>query len=135
MQRFIAPALLAVSLLAAPVAAHASEDENAELIAKGEKVFKKCKACHQVGEGAKNVVGPVLNGVIGRTAGTAADYKYSKAMIAAGEGGMVWNEDNLKGYLENPKKFIAKNKMSFVGLRKEKDRDAVIAYLEQFSAQ
>ncbi|MGB0921733.1 MAG: c-type cytochrome [Alphaproteobacteria bacterium] len=114
-----------------PVIAQADD----ALLKKGEKVFKKCKACHQVGEKAKNTVGPVLNGVAGRKAGAVEGYKYSKAMIAAGEGGLVWDDANLDGYLAQPKKFIPKNKMSFVGLKKEKDRAAVIAYLKQFEAQ
>ncbi len=101
--------------------------------AKGEKVFRKCKACHAVGEGAKNKVGPQLNGVIGRAAGTGEDFKYSKAMIAKGEDGLVWEEETLTEYLRKPKDYIPKNKMAFAGLKKDDDLADVIAYLKQFS--
>ncbi len=109
--------------------------------AKGEKVFKKCAACHTVGETAKNKVGPVLNDVFGRPAGTFADYKYGKSIIAAGEAGLVWNEEELFIYLQDPRKYLraklddkkAKSKMTFK-LKKEQDRLDVIAYLKTFSA-
>ncbi|MGE0231302.1 MAG: cytochrome c family protein [Flavobacteriaceae bacterium] len=102
--------------------------------AKGEEVFKKCRACHEVGEGAKAKVGPVLNGVIGRTAGTSEGFtQYSEAMKEAGAGGLVWNEETLSQYLANPKQFVSKNKMAFAGLKKDDDIADVIAYLKQFS--
>jgi cytochrome c len=101
----------------------------------GENVYKKCKICHQIGEGAKNTVGPEQNGVIGRKAGTAEGFNYSPAMKEAGEKGLVWTEDNLHKYLENPKEFVPKNKMAFVGLKEQKDRDDVIAYLKKFPAK
>ena len=101
---------------------------------KGKKVFKKCKACHQVGEKAKNKVGPILNDIIGREIATVEGFKYSKAFKAKKEeGGFVWDEANLHGYLTKPKKFIPKNKMAFAGLKKEKDRNNVIEYLKTFS--
>ncbi|MDV7142937.1 c-type cytochrome [Tropicimonas sp. TH_r6] len=115
---------------AAEEAAPAEEAVDPELVAAGEKVFKKCKACHQVGEGAKNKVGPILNGVIGRSAGTGADFKYSKVMVEAGSGGMVWDEETLAAYLEAPKKFLKGNKMAFAGLKKEADTAAIIAFLK-----
>ncbi|MCA8880831.1 MAG: c-type cytochrome [Rhodobacteraceae bacterium] len=99
-------------------------------IAAGEKVFKKCAACHKVGEGAKNSVGPVLNGIVGRTAGTVDGYKYSKAMAEAGAGGLVWTDETLDAYLEAPKASVPKTKMSFTGLKSPEDRADVIAYLE-----
>ena len=107
---------------------------------KGEKVFKKCASCHMVGEGAKNKVGPVLNDLIGRTAGTAEDYKFGKSIIAAGEAGLVWTEEEVFKYLEDPRKYLraklddkkAKSKMSFK-LKKEQDRKDVIAYISTFS--
>ena len=98
--------------------------------AKGEKVFKKCKACHAVGEGAKNKVGPQLNGIVGATAGMVDGFKYSDVMLAAGADGLVWDEANLSGYLTKPKDFMPGNKMSFAGLRKEADVANVIAYLQ-----
>ncbi|MBO0345824.1 c-type cytochrome [Roseibium limicola] len=100
--------------------------------AKGEKVFRKCAACHAVGEGAKNKVGPQLNGLIDRPAATVEGYKYSKAMKAKGEEGLVWSEDNLHAYLTKPKDFVPKTKMAFAGLRKEADIDNIIAYLKQY---
>ncbi len=100
-----------------------------ELIAAGEKVFKRCAACHKVGEGAKNGVGPLLNGIVGRAAASVEGYKYSGAMIAMGEGGLVWDDAALHTYLENPRGFVKGTKMTFAGLKKLEDRDAVIAYL------
>ncbi len=99
----------------------------------GETVFKKCASCHAVGEGAKNKVGPVLNGVFGRTAGTAPDFKYSKAMIDAGAGGLVWTPETLHEFLIKPRDFVKGTKMSFPGLPKPEDEDNVIAYLMTFS--
>ncbi len=102
--------------------------------ANGEKIFAKCKACHQVGDGAKNGVGPTLNGVIGRKAGTGEGFKYSAAMIAAGaEQNIVWTVENIDKYLENPRDFIKNNKMAFVGLKKPEERADVIEYLKKFS--
>ena len=93
--------------------------------AKGEKVFAKCKICHSV-EG-KNKIGPYLNGVVGRKAGTAEGYNYSDAMKNSG---IVWDEANLDKYLANPKGFVPHNKMAFIGLTKDQDREDVIAYLK-----
>jgi cytochrome c len=100
--------------------------------AKGEKVYGKCKACHQVGADAKNRVGPELNGIVGRAAGAAEGFKYSDALMAKAGEGLVWTEENLATYLEKPKDFIPGTKMSFAGLRKEEDRADVIAYLKTF---
>ena len=107
---------------------------DAELVKAGEKVFKKCKACHQVGEKAKNKVGPVLNDIVGREIATVEGFKYSRAFKAKqAEGGFVWDDANITGYLTKPKKFIPKNKMAFAGLKKEKDLKAVIEYLKSYS--
>jgi cytochrome c len=97
--------------------------------AAGEKVFLKCKACHQVGEGAKDAVGPVLNGVVGRKAGTYPDYSYSDANKNSG---ITWDEATLKDYLKNPRAKVPGTKMIFAGLSKDEDIDNVIAYLKQF---
>jgi cytochrome c len=113
-----------VAVLAAP--AFAQDD----LVEDGEKVFRRCAACHQVGEGAESKVGPPLEGVIGRTAGTFEGFKYSDAMVEAGAGGLVWNDETLHEYLENPKVMVKGTKMAFAGLKKPEDRDAVIAYIE-----
>ncbi|AQS48857.1 MULTISPECIES: c-type cytochrome [Thioclava] len=100
------------------------------LVEAGEKVFKKCKACHQVGEDAKNRVGPVLNNLIGRQAGTADGFKYSSAMKQHGEDGLIWTEQTVEEYLADPKGYIPKNRMSFAGLKDPEDVKAVLAYIE-----
>lgn len=128
-----APAAEAAPAEAAPAAAPATPAADPALIEAGQKVFKQCAACHKVGEGAKNAVGPVLNGVAGRTAGTFEGFKYSPAMAEAGAGGLVWTDENLAAYLHNPKGFVAKNKMSFAGLKKDADIAAVIAYLHSLA--
>lgn len=115
---------------------------------KGKKVFKKCKACHMVGEKAKKRVGPPLNDLFGRKAGALDGFKYSKVMVGLGEAGLVWNEETLSEYLESPKKWLkakapelglkcedlsgCKGKMLFSGLRKKKDRANIVVYLKQF---
>lgn len=105
------------------------------LVAAGEKVFRKCKACHQVGEGAKNRSGPQLNGIVGRPFGAVEGFRYSDAMKAAAEGGAVWTEETLAAFLENPKKYLKGTKMSFAGLKSAEDIAAVTAYLEANSVQ
>ena len=121
-------------VIAAPLAGLVSELRAVpgERVEAGATVFKKCAACHKVGEGAKNGTGPMLNGIVGRAAGTVEGYRYSKPMQDAGAGGMVWDAANLRSYLADPKGFIPKNKMSFAGLKKDEDLDAVIAYLATF---
>ncbi|MDN5925539.1 MAG: c-type cytochrome [Hyphomicrobiales bacterium] len=101
--------------------------------AAGEQVFKRCKACHAVGDGAKHRVGPELNELIGRTAGTAEGYRYSSAMEKAGAGGLAWNAETLAKFLDDPKGMVKGTKMSFAGLKKPADIDNVIAYVATFS--
>ncbi len=101
-------------------------------VAKGEKVFKKCAACHAVGDGAKNKIGPQLNGIVGRPAATVADFKYSDAMKAKAAEGLVWTDEVLHEYLKKPADMVKGTTMSFPGLRKDDERDDVIAYLAQF---
>lgn len=119
-----------VGALALAFAAAGAGAQDADQIAAGEKVFRKCAACHQVGEGAKNNLGPELADVIGRTAGTVPDFEYSEAMVAYGDAGAVWNDDTLHAYLENPKAVVKGTKMMFAGLKKPEERDAVIAYID-----
>jgi len=97
----------------------------------GEKVFAKCRPCHMIGEGARNSVGPNLNGIVGRHSGSVADYSYSDANK---ESGIVWDVANLKEYLKNPKAKVPGTKMIFAGLAKDEDIDNLIAYLSQFDA-
>ena len=119
MRRFVIAAL--VVMMSAPMAAQAGDIEA------GLKVFKKCKACHVVDK-EKNKTGPHLVGIIGRPAASVESFKkYSKAMK---ESGIVWDAASLDGYLENPKKYLKGGKMAFAGLRKQKDRDNIIAYFE-----
>ena len=106
---------------------------NEELVEAGSKVFKKCKACHKVGEGAKNGTGPHLNGVFGSVAGANEKFKYSKDLKKQAEAGLTWDEETLRLFLKKPKDLIKKTKMSFPGLKKDKDLDAVIEYLKSVS--
>ena len=96
----------------------------------GEKVFKKCAACHSIVKGGKNNIGPALYNVVGRKVGAISDYKYSKALSNYGK---EWTIEELNGYLIKPAKWIKGTKMAFAGLRKEKDRASVIKYLNQNS--
>ena len=96
----------------------------------GEKVFKKCAACHSIVKGGKNNIGPALYNVVGRQVGSISDYKYSKALSGYGK---EWTFEELNGYLIKPAKWIKGTKMAFAGLRKEKDRASVIKYLNQSS--
>jgi|TARA_B100000614_G_scaffold124514_1_gene111448 cytochrome c len=96
----------------------------------GEKVFKKCAACHSIVKGGKNNIGPALYNVVNRQVGAVDDYKYSKALS---EYGKNWTFEELNGYLIRPAKWIKGTKMAFAGLRKEKDRASVILYLNQNS--
>ena len=99
-------------------------------LASGEKVFKKCAACHSIVKGGKNNIGPALYNVVNRKIGSVSDYKYSKALS---EYGKEWTFEELNGYLIKPAKWIKGTKMAFAGLRKEKDRASVILYLNQNS--
>lgn len=121
-KKLILAALASAVLFAVP--AHAEGDAAA-----GEKVFAKCKACHENEKGV-NKVGPTLKGVVGRKAASVPDYKYSEAMLAKGAEGVVWDEATLAKYLPDPKAFVPKTKMAFAGLKKPEDVANVIAYLK-----
>ena len=99
-------------------------------VSHGEKVFKKCAACHLINKGGENKIGPALYGVIGRKVASKQDYKYSKAMAAYDKN---WTFEEMNGYLKKPQSYIKGTKMAFAGLRKEKDRASVILYLNQNS--
>ncbi len=114
--------LIAAAAILATVPAHAAGDA-----AKGAKVFNKCKACHNADKPA-NKIGPSLQGVFGRTAGTAEGYKYSDAMKASG---IVWSPETLGEYLKDPKAMVPGTKMTFVGLKKDDDIEDLLAYLQE----
>ena len=99
-------------------------------VATGEKVFKKCAACHSIAKGGKNKIGPALYNVVGRKVGGVSDYKYSKALV---EYDKSWTIEELNGFLLKPAKWIKGTKMAYAGLRKEKDRASVIKYLNENS--
>jgi cytochrome c len=99
----------------------------------GAEVFKKCRACHDIGPTAKNKVGPLLTGILGRQAGSIEGFNYSDANRTAGAKGLVWTEDVMLKYLENPLSYMPGTKMAFAGLKDERDRLDVIAYLKTFA--
>lgn len=106
-------------------------DGEAALIAAGEKAFKKCQACHKIGDGAKNGTGPHLNALFGRTIGGMDGYKYSNVFQSAAEEGRVWDEESLAAFLAKPKDYFKGTKMSFAGLKREEDIEAVIAFIRE----
>ena len=118
--------ILAAIVLAAAAGSAAAQDAD-----KGEHVFAKCKPCHQIGDGAVNMLGPELNGIDGRKAGTVADYPYSDANK---DSGIVWNEKTFKQYIKNPKAMVPGTKMFFIGISKQQDIDDLWAYVSQFNA-
>jgi cytochrome c len=120
--RFYLPALIATLALSAAAA-------QAQDLAAGEQSFRKCLPCHAVGDGAANKVGPELNGLDGRKAGTAPDYSYSDANKNSG---MVWNEATFKEYIVNPMGKIPGTKMAFPGIKNETEVGNLWAYLKQF---
>ena len=95
-------------------------------VVSGEKIFKKCAACHSINKGGKNKIGPALYNVVGRTVGSVDDYKYSKTLASYGK---EWTFEELNGFLQKPSSYLKGTKMSYAGLRKEKDRASIIKYL------
>lgn len=122
---------VAVSLLSFVTSANAAEGNAGE----GEEVFKKCRACHEIGPEAKNKLGPILNGIVGRKAGTIEGFNYSPANKKAGDEGWTWDESKLNKYLENPRESMPGNRMAFAGLADEQERLDIIAYLKTFSGK
>ena len=113
------------------IAALSSSAALAQNVANGEEVFEQCRTCHQVGEKAKNAMGPVLNGLFGRSAGTVKGYDYSPANKNSG---ITWEEATFREYIKDPKAKIPGTKMIYPGLKDEKRIDDLIAYLKQFDA-
>jgi cytochrome c len=122
---FAAASIVAISLAAAA----ATTGARAQDVAAGEQSFKKCLACHSVGEGAKNKVGPELNGLDGRHSGSVAGYSYSKANK---DSGIVWGKETFLEYIKDPKAKIPGTKMIFPGIKNEKEAGDLWAYLAQF---
>jgi len=118
---------LAMTVLVTSIAA--SQAAYAQDVAAGEQSFKKCLPCHSIGPGAKNKVGPELNGLDGRHSGSAPDYSYSPANKNSG---IVWNDQTFKEYIIDPRAKIPGTKMIFAGIKNEKERDELWAYLKQF---
>ncbi len=119
--------LVFVAILAVAGAGQASAQDAAA----GEKVFTVCKACHQIGESAKNGVGPMLNGIIGRKAGSVADYSYSAANK---DSGITWDEATFREYIKDPKAKVPGTKMIYAGLKDEQKTIDLVAFLKQFDA-
>jgi cytochrome c len=120
---------LAIAMLA-PVCASAQDTTGDP--AAGETVFRKCMACHRVGPDARNAAGPELNGIVGRQAGSLADFNYSPAMK---DSGITWDAESLSSFLEAPRQFVQGTRMAFAGLPDAQERANVIAYLSQFDAE
>lgn len=116
-------AALGVLICAAPLAA--------KDLVNGEDVFKRCRACHQVGDAAKSGQGPHLNGLFGRKAGTVEGYTYSEANKSSG---ISWDEANFATYIQNPRAAMPGNKMAFAGLKDDDEISDLIAFLKQFDA-
>ena len=119
----------AIVALAALAAAMTLNSAQAQDPAAGERSFAKCKICHRIGEGAKSLVGPELNGLDGRKAGSVPDFNYSDANKSSG---IVWNETTFKDYIKDPRAKIPKTKMVFPGIKDKKEQNDLWAYLKQF---
>lgn len=131
--RGLGGAILAWAVLSSM--AHAEEEAiSIGDAAQGAEVFQQCASCHEVGQGARHKVGPHLNGIFDRKVAQFEDFKYSRGIERARRDGMVWDLEHLDAYLENPKALVSGTRMAFRGLKNQKDRNDVLAYLRQFSA-
>lgn len=118
--------MLATFIFMITIGAPALADGDVE---KGEKIYMKCKTCHDIEKGI-NKVGPTLKGLVGRKGAAVADYKYSEAMLAKAAEGLIWDEATLAAYLPDPKAYVPKTKMVFAGLKKAEEVEHLIAYLK-----
>jgi cytochrome c len=125
--KFILAAGFALAM-SAPVAAQEFGDAEA-----GAEAFKDCKSCHQVGQGAKNRVGPHLNGIFGRSAGSIEGFRYSRGLEREGNDGLIWDIETLNAYIENPKALVSKTRMNYKGMKDPEERADLLAYLRLFS--
>ena len=121
--------MLRTAIVATSLVVASSTLARAQDAAAGEKAFAVCRACHQIGPNAKAAVGPVLNGIVGRKAGTYPGYSYS---VANKDSGIIWTPEELDKYLASPQTVVPHTKMIFPGLKDDQKRKDVIAYLEQF---
>ena len=119
--------MVAAALIAASAGTTTAQD-----VEKGANSFKKCLACHAIGPGAQNNVGPVLNGLVGRKSGSVPDFNYSDANKNSG---IVWNEPNFEDYIKDPKAKVPNTKMIFPGIKNEQETKDLWAYLKQFDAE
>ena len=119
----------ALTCLAGPAAAEELGD-----VARGKDLFKKCAGCHEVGKGAENRIGPHLNGLFGRSAGSVDGFRYSKAFTRAGAKGLEWHADTLASFIAKPKALVPGTRMSFAGYEDPEDQAGIVAYLRTFSA-
>jgi cytochrome c len=117
---------LAIFVAAAAWLTPASADDAAN----GQKVFNRCRACHNIGPGAHNKVGPQLNGIVGRKAASVAGFNYSDAMKQKAAGGLVWTEANLQAYLDSPDTFVPNGVMAFAGVKNDAELKDLIAFLK-----
>jgi cytochrome c len=122
------PRLITGAALASALATTAAAQD----VTAGEKTFNVCRACHEIGDGAKNEVGPALNGVVGRKSGSYPGYNYSDANKNSG---LIWDEATLQEYLKNPKAKVPGTKMLFPGLKRDDDIVNVIAFLKQYGSE
>lgn len=122
------PAVLAAISVAGAVWAEDFGDAEA-----GARVFTKCKGCHEIGQGARDRIGPHLNGIFGRRAAAHEGYAYSKSMARAGDDGLIWTAETLGVYVENPRALVSKTRMSFRGLKDAQDRADLLAFLRDYS--
>lgn len=129
MRRAMTTAALCLALGPLPGAGEAIGDAE-----RGARLFaQQCKACHQIGEGAVNRVGPKLNGIFGRQAGSVADFNYSRSIARMGADGLVWTRETLDAYIENPKALVSGTRMNYRGMADAADRAALLAYLRDWS--
>ena len=129
MRRFFFAAACLIWVFGATQAAIAQGDPE-----KGERAYRVCRACHQVGDGARNTLqGPALNGIVGRKAGTIDGFEYSQVNKEAGEKGLIWTEEKLTDFLKSPATFMPGNKMLFAGVKDDDGQRDIVAYLKQFS--
>ena len=126
----LASSLSAVMLLLGMSTAQGAETPD---VRAGQALFKECSGCHQVGKGARNRVGPHLNGLFGRKAAGLDDFRYSESLTRAGTNGVEWHADTLSAYIENPRAYASGTRMSYPGMKDAQDRANLIAYLRTFS--